>query len=123
MLRLLLRDGTLYYASVCIIHMVNLFLILTAPPDLKPIGGSFAQAFTTLLVCRIVLNLRKQSSQPFHPSTTEYDSSSDPDARPGEFLTSVLAGFATIFMPLQWTTPQPAVNLEARYDLELETTT
>ncbi|KAF8572556.1 hypothetical protein K439DRAFT_1270680, partial [Ramaria rubella] len=67
MLRLLLRDGTLYYASVCIIHMVNLFLILMAPPDLKPIGGRHVP-FTTLLVCRIVLNLRKQSSQPFHPS-------------------------------------------------------
>ncbi|KAF8582980.1 hypothetical protein K439DRAFT_116198 [Ramaria rubella] len=60
----IMRDGTLYFAVVCVLNAMNLFLFLLAPVPLKPLGGSISRALTTLLVCRIVLNLRKHNHQP-----------------------------------------------------------
>ncbi|KAF8582934.1 hypothetical protein K439DRAFT_1617857 [Ramaria rubella] len=60
---LLVRDGILYFAIICVTHVVNFFFFLLAPVPLKPFGGSITRALTSLLVCRIVLNLRECSGQ------------------------------------------------------------
>ncbi|KAF8588802.1 hypothetical protein K439DRAFT_1629391 [Ramaria rubella] len=117
MLRLLFRDGTIYYAIVCVIHLFNLLFILLAPWQFRTLSGSFTQAISTVLVCRIVLNLRKQSSPPSstYPWTSD-DLPLSADAfetsRPRHAIfTSTITGIVTFFEPPTWD-PSYGIELE-----------
>ncbi|KAF8588814.1 hypothetical protein K439DRAFT_560139 [Ramaria rubella] len=126
MLRLLFRDGTLYYSVVFLLHFINLLLIVQGPTQLRTFAASFTQTFSTILVCRIVLNLRKQASQSFlghlhssdnHPSAT---ADTPETTRTGQAVfTSIAAAVLTFFEPsASWLTSESGAD--AGYNLELE---
>jgi len=51
----------MYYIAVSCGHVLNVLMITLAPAELKLTGESFSQAMATLLVCRLVINLRKRN--------------------------------------------------------------
>ncbi|KAF8510361.1 hypothetical protein BU17DRAFT_70100 [Hysterangium stoloniferum] len=63
LLRLLIRDGALYFLCICSANFLNVVLFLTATEDLKAIGAGFSQVITSVLVSRLVLNLRNVRSE------------------------------------------------------------
>ncbi|KAF8526917.1 hypothetical protein BU17DRAFT_61894 [Hysterangium stoloniferum] len=58
LLRVLIRDGMLYYLCIFGANLLNVLLFLAATEDLKAIGASFSQVLTSIMVSRLVLNLR-----------------------------------------------------------------
>jgi len=56
-----LRDGIIYFCVIFMANMLNTLLYFTAPPDIKPIGASFSQIITSVMISRLVLNLRSIS--------------------------------------------------------------
>jgi len=66
LLEVFLRDGILYYIVILFTHMLNLLLFMLAPADIKPIGSSLSHSVTTVLVGRLVLNLRQQNTRRQH---------------------------------------------------------
>jgi len=54
---LLMRDGTLYFAALLCFNIVVLALNNTPEVQFSP-SGAFIDAFTGLLLCRFILNLR-----------------------------------------------------------------
>ncbi|KAF8585736.1 hypothetical protein K439DRAFT_1632417 [Ramaria rubella] len=61
--KIYLIDGILYYFVVCLAHLLNLLLTVFAPDGFKNIAGSFSQTLTTLVVCRLVISLRKEKDR------------------------------------------------------------
>ncbi|KIJ54762.1 hypothetical protein M422DRAFT_41998 [Sphaerobolus stellatus SS14] len=59
LLKLYMKDGVLFYAVVCCAHLTNVLFIILAPDSLKPAPGNYSQSITSILVCRLVLRLRK----------------------------------------------------------------
>ncbi|KAG7092143.1 hypothetical protein E1B28_008516 [Marasmius oreades] len=58
LLTLVTRDGTLYFAVIFIVNLTNAFLMTLAPPDLSVINAPFASIIRTILVSRLLVNLR-----------------------------------------------------------------
>ncbi|KIJ47907.1 hypothetical protein M422DRAFT_28703, partial [Sphaerobolus stellatus SS14] len=56
-------SGCFYFAIVCIMHMLNLFMFVCAVQDLKPILTGMSRSISTVMACRIVLQLRKQAEK------------------------------------------------------------
>ncbi|KAF8588161.1 hypothetical protein K439DRAFT_1658657 [Ramaria rubella] len=123
-LRLLFRDGMIYYGVVSLINVFNLLLILVAPLQFNTVGSSFTQAFATIFACKIVLNLRKESSRSFliNPGTSDNLSSISETPKTNgtrrAVFSSVVAGILTFFEPQ--TTPPSGSKDGYRDDLELE---
>ncbi|GJJ15633.1 hypothetical protein Clacol_009911 [Clathrus columnatus] len=70
----LLRDGAMYYVVVCLTHFVNFLLTLLGDDSYRTLGASFSQVFSTILVSRLFLRLRKtayieQRRTVSHPNT------------------------------------------------------
>ncbi|KAF8583358.1 hypothetical protein K439DRAFT_1412273 [Ramaria rubella] len=67
LLRLLLKDGIIYYVVICGVNVLNVLVYLSAPIDLKAVGATFSYVMTTIMISRLVLNLQgfraKHSSQ------------------------------------------------------------
>ncbi|GJJ12704.1 hypothetical protein Clacol_006948 [Clathrus columnatus] len=57
-LRTFVRDGVLYYFCVFSANLLNTLLYIFATEDLKAIGAGFSQTLTTVVITRLVLNLR-----------------------------------------------------------------
>ncbi|KZW01645.1 hypothetical protein EXIGLDRAFT_638154 [Exidia glandulosa HHB12029] len=53
------RDGVLYFFIIFCGNLLNVLLFWTAPADLTALGASFTHVMTSLMVCRLQLNLRK----------------------------------------------------------------
>lgn len=58
LLNLILRDGVMYFAVIFIANLVTVLMFLLAPPDIKAINASFSTLITSLMVSRLILNLR-----------------------------------------------------------------
>ncbi|KAM6504030.1 hypothetical protein JOM56_000973 [Amanita muscaria] len=63
LLRIIVRDGTLYYTVIFVVNLINVFLLALAPPDISAINAPFASMITTVLVSRLVLNLREAAAK------------------------------------------------------------
>ncbi|KAF9056979.1 hypothetical protein BJ165DRAFT_1335673 [Panaeolus papilionaceus] len=72
-----LRDGALYFAIIFLANLMNTLIFFLSPTDLKAVGATFSQLITSVMVSRLVLNLR----------------SSDPSAREDTGLSSYSSGF------------------------------
>ncbi|KAI0094105.1 hypothetical protein BDY19DRAFT_989608 [Irpex rosettiformis] len=59
-LQVLLRDGVVYFAVIFVSNLVTVLIYVLAIPDLKVINASFSTLITTLMVSRLMLNLRLQ---------------------------------------------------------------
>lgn len=60
---LVIRDGTLYFLVIFVVNLVNVLLLQLAPADLGAINAPFASMITTVLVARLMLNLREAGKQ------------------------------------------------------------
>ncbi|XP_006459594.1 hypothetical protein AGABI2DRAFT_177474 [Agaricus bisporus var. bisporus H97] len=58
---ILLRDGLMYYFLIFLANLMNCLIFFIAEPDIKPIGASFSQLLTCIMISRLVLNLRSLS--------------------------------------------------------------
>jgi len=52
------RDGVLYFVCIFGANLLNTCLFLAATEDLKSLGAPFSQLLTSVMVSRLVLNLR-----------------------------------------------------------------
>ncbi|KAI0702336.1 hypothetical protein BC835DRAFT_1411160 [Cytidiella melzeri] len=66
----LLRDGVVYFGVISVSNLVTVLIYVFAIPALKVINASFSTLITTLMVSRLILNLRK-SLLPSDGETTE----------------------------------------------------
>jgi len=63
-LYIFVRDGTIYFLIICIANLLNILIYFLAEVDLKPIGASFSQLATSVMISRLVLNLRSGKDNP-----------------------------------------------------------
>ncbi|KAF8522545.1 hypothetical protein JB92DRAFT_3094244 [Gautieria morchelliformis] len=56
--QVLQRDGVLYFLCIFSANLLNVILFLTAMDDLKALGAGFSQMITSLMISRLVINLR-----------------------------------------------------------------
>ncbi|KAH6885523.1 hypothetical protein BKA70DRAFT_1337670 [Coprinopsis sp. MPI-PUGE-AT-0042] len=59
LLSLVVRDGVVYFAVIFLANVATVALFLAAPPDLKAMNASFSTIITSLMVSRLVLNLKE----------------------------------------------------------------
>jgi len=60
-LDLFLRDGAMYFFIIFGANLLNTLIYFLAPGDLKAVGASFSQLITSVMISRLVLNLRSLS--------------------------------------------------------------
>ncbi|KDQ22140.1 hypothetical protein PLEOSDRAFT_163045 [Pleurotus ostreatus PC15] len=58
LIELIMRDGIIYFAVIFVANLVTVLIFLFAPPDIKAINASFSTLITSLMVSRLMLNLR-----------------------------------------------------------------
>jgi hypothetical protein len=64
-LRIIIRDGTVYFLVIFAANLMNCLIYLLAVEDLKAAGASFSQIMTSILITRLQLNLRRDGSGGF----------------------------------------------------------
>ncbi|KIJ54833.1 hypothetical protein M422DRAFT_240918 [Sphaerobolus stellatus SS14] len=67
LIQVLLRDGFLYYAVICTINVVNVINTFAGPKSTRPFGVNLS----TVMACRLVLNLQGIQPQPSEESGDE----------------------------------------------------
>ncbi|KAG2003023.1 hypothetical protein CC2G_003657 [Coprinopsis cinerea AmutBmut pab1-1] len=55
---LVVRDGIVYFAIICGANVITVSFFLAGAPDIKAINASFSTLITSLMVSRLILNLR-----------------------------------------------------------------
>ncbi|TFK22814.1 hypothetical protein FA15DRAFT_757739 [Coprinopsis marcescibilis] len=63
------RDGTMYFLAVLVSNLTNALIFFLANENLKPIAGPFNQLLTSMLVSRLVMNLRNAGAAASGPPT------------------------------------------------------
>ncbi|KIM38016.1 hypothetical protein M413DRAFT_249734 [Hebeloma cylindrosporum] len=58
LINLVLRDGVIYFGVIFVANLVTVLLFLFATPNLKAVNASFSTLITSLMVSRLILNLR-----------------------------------------------------------------
>ncbi|KAI1798334.1 hypothetical protein LXA43DRAFT_23672 [Ganoderma leucocontextum] len=58
LITVIMRDGIMYFAVIFVSNLVTVLIFVIAPPDLKVINASFSTLITSLMVSRLMLNLR-----------------------------------------------------------------
>ncbi|KAI0260278.1 hypothetical protein BC834DRAFT_1044681 [Gloeopeniophorella convolvens] len=62
LIRVLVRDGSLYFFVLFFVNLANILTLLLAPTLLKDSATAFTNVFSTTLVSRLMLNLRSDSA-------------------------------------------------------------
>ncbi|KAI0272849.1 hypothetical protein BGY98DRAFT_152955 [Russula aff. rugulosa BPL654] len=62
LLDVLVRDGTMYFSALSLMNLGNIMTLLFAPPLLKTSITSYTNVLATILVNRLVLNLRERAA-------------------------------------------------------------
>jgi len=57
-LGILLRDGSLYFAVIFFVNMVNIFTLIFAPLDLIAVNANLATTLPVVITTRLILNLK-----------------------------------------------------------------
>ncbi|KLO06239.1 hypothetical protein SCHPADRAFT_946246 [Schizopora paradoxa] len=68
LIKIMMRDGIIYFAVIFAANVVTVVLFLVLPDDLKAVNASFSTLITSLMVSRLILNLRAQALSPSTPS-------------------------------------------------------
>ncbi|KIM42726.1 hypothetical protein M413DRAFT_122450 [Hebeloma cylindrosporum] len=61
------RDGALYFLVIFLANLMNILVYFLSPVDLRALGASFSQMITSVMISRLVLNLRSLSTE-YHSS-------------------------------------------------------
>ncbi|KAF6744581.1 hypothetical protein DFP72DRAFT_928434 [Ephemerocybe angulata] len=69
LLHLIIRDGVIYFAIIFAANVVTVFMVFFAPEDIKVINASFSTLITSLMISRLVLNLRDAAEEYRLPAT------------------------------------------------------
>lgn len=71
-MKVLLRDGMLYYSVIFSVNLVLTLMIVAAPPGVQNITAQTEQLFTVAMMSRITIHLRKQAraNTEVHSQTT-----------------------------------------------------
>ncbi|KAI0065299.1 hypothetical protein BV25DRAFT_1913898 [Artomyces pyxidatus] len=64
LLKVLVRDGALYFTVLFLANLGNILMLLHAPPVLKDSSTTLTNVLSSTLVSRVMLNLRSTSSSP-----------------------------------------------------------
>ncbi|GLB38920.1 hypothetical protein LshimejAT787_0600820 [Lyophyllum shimeji] len=64
LLNLILRDGVMYFGVIFVANLLTVLMFLLAPPDIKAMNASFSTLITSLMVSRLILNLRGAADRP-----------------------------------------------------------
>ncbi|KAG6908514.1 hypothetical protein DXG01_004366 [Tephrocybe rancida] len=59
----ILRDGVVYFGVIFVANLVTVLIFMLAPPDIKAVNASFSTLITSLMVSRLILNLREGSAE------------------------------------------------------------
>ncbi|KAL5520989.1 hypothetical protein ACEPAG_8911 [Sanghuangporus baumii] len=59
-LTVLLRDGIMYFLVIFVANTVNVVTYIVAPEDLRFANAPFTNVITTLMICRLMLNLQQR---------------------------------------------------------------
>jgi len=62
LIRLIWRDGLIYFTAIFSMNLVNVIIFSQAPIAIRPINVEPSVMLTVMMSCRIVLNLRDMSS-------------------------------------------------------------
>ncbi|THU83153.1 hypothetical protein K435DRAFT_766027 [Dendrothele bispora CBS 962.96] len=68
----LMRDGTIYFFLIFMANASNVIIYYSAADDLKAFGASFSQLITSVMISRLILNLRRPREEwenPENPPT------------------------------------------------------
>ncbi|KAH9918705.1 uncharacterized protein BXZ73DRAFT_105103 [Epithele typhae] len=60
LITVIMRDGVMYFAAIFVSNLVTVLIFVLATPDLKVINASFSTLITSLMVSRLMLNLRSE---------------------------------------------------------------
>ncbi|KAI9067814.1 hypothetical protein FKP32DRAFT_226433 [Trametes sanguinea] len=61
LITVIMRDGIMYFAAIFVSNLATVLIFIFAPqPDLKVINASFSTLITSLMVSRLMLNLRSE---------------------------------------------------------------
>jgi len=55
------RDGVMYFGCILLANITNVIIFLTTTPDLKTVGATFSQLLTSVVISRLMLNLRSMA--------------------------------------------------------------
>ncbi|KAF9029594.1 hypothetical protein BJ165DRAFT_1317844, partial [Panaeolus papilionaceus] len=58
MMQMFIRDGVVYFFVIFTANIVNCLIYFIAPDELRTIGASFSQILTSVMISRLILNLR-----------------------------------------------------------------
>ncbi|PPR07851.1 hypothetical protein CVT24_002996 [Panaeolus cyanescens] len=58
MIQIFIRDGVMYFFAIFTANLINCLIYFLAPEDLRALGASFSQVLTSVMISRLVLNLR-----------------------------------------------------------------
>ncbi|KAL5483594.1 hypothetical protein ACEPAI_8826 [Sanghuangporus weigelae] len=72
LIKIMMRDGIIYFLVIFVANAVTVVLFI---PDLKAVNASFSTLITSLMVSRLILNLRNQAMRP-RANVMSYPSSS-----------------------------------------------
>ncbi|PPQ84471.1 hypothetical protein CVT24_012144 [Panaeolus cyanescens] len=93
------RDGALYFAVIFLANLMNTLIFFLSPTDLKAVGATFSQLITSVMVSRLVLNLR--STDPSERDATglsSYSSGFQARRRDESFMTRTLGNLGEDFI-------------------------
>ncbi|KAF9040756.1 hypothetical protein BJ165DRAFT_320359 [Panaeolus papilionaceus] len=70
LVQIFLRDGIMYFFAIFSANFFNSMIYFVAAPDLKAVGASFSQLLTSVMISRLVLNLRAVSNKTANRTST-----------------------------------------------------
>ncbi|KAK7461927.1 hypothetical protein VKT23_008358 [Stygiomarasmius scandens] len=73
----LMRDGTIYFFLIFMANASNVIIYYTAADDLKAFGASFSQLITSLMISRLIINLRRPRDDWENPATRSKTKAND----------------------------------------------
>jgi len=65
-LRIMLRDGLMYFLVIFLANVVNVVTYVVTPADLQAVNAPFSDMITALMICRLILNLRTSMDEDVH---------------------------------------------------------
>ncbi|EJD07873.1 uncharacterized protein FOMMEDRAFT_138010 [Fomitiporia mediterranea MF3/22] len=109
LIKIMMRDGIIYFLVIFAANVVTVTLFLVIQPDLKAVNASFSTLITSLMVSRLILNLRNQAMRP--RAVVSFPSQQHPPE--GLHLTSTVIGNLGEPVESSWFDDDKAVDASA----------
>ncbi|ETW79820.1 hypothetical protein HETIRDRAFT_103588 [Heterobasidion irregulare TC 32-1] len=77
LVQVILRDGVLYFLVVFLINLVNVVVYVTAPVGINAINAPLSAALTSMMICRLMLNLSESHAASYMRTRTQMPTMED----------------------------------------------